>query len=117
MLTSSKRQETQRAQSIDQPIPIWPSKEKTDVCYNRSLDLILDTLAQDIQSSQLGDQPVLSLLAATHNGASAARLINGMETRGLLEFNQDGERNVVPRARNLITLAQLYGTSNKRSGV
>jgi proline dehydrogenase len=80
--------ERARAEKMGYPSPIQPTKDKTDIDYNKALELILDNIDS------------LALCAGTHNEYSSKFLTELVEKKGI---NKEDKR---------IYFAQLLGMSD-----
>jgi proline dehydrogenase len=96
-------------------IPDCLSKILTDQSYNSSIETILRTLKQQLDSDKAST--ALSVIFGTHNTESVGRIIHTLEAEGLAKKTDDGSLRMRKDVSGRVNVAQLYGMFAIPSGL
>lgn len=110
-------QETQRWFAVGNKgkEPVWSVKPETDKCFNDSVEMIMDLIAEDVKTNGQGGAPTVAAMFGTHNAESSSRIIAGLKTRGLAtevgpeDPENQGKLLVDTEARKRVAIGQLFG--------
>ncbi|UZJ52574.1 hypothetical protein CBS101457_001894 [Exobasidium rhododendri] len=105
--------------------PVWPSKDKTDDCYNACTSLLIRRVAEDLDRTEGNpDFAPLGIVLAGHNWTSnmnaiQAMIDDGLASEGLTAPSLSSascpfyQLQLRPRVRGRIHFAQLYGMADE----
>lgn len=93
--------------------PVWPSKDKTDECFDSIASRLTSRLASDSRNSS-PSAPRLGVMIAGHNVDSTIKVVRQLRDReGLAQdlVLEDGRKQIAlaDSLRGRIMFAQLYG--------
>ena len=113
--------------SPDELPPVWYTKDETDACYNKCVDILLDAMAADValpsaRSSWFGfgskpnqlKVPTVGILFGTHNWGSVRLILDRLVQKGLARtegVTPEGESivRIGSEVTERVTMGQLYG--------
>ncbi|WRT63505.1 uncharacterized protein IL334_000410 [Kwoniella shivajii] len=87
--------------------PIWADKSKTDECYNKSVNITLETLKTQLASRD--PQKALSVIFGTHNTDSLSEIFDVLERKELASRSSAGKLKLNKDVSGKVGIAQLYG--------
>lgn len=104
---------------------MWYTKDETDACYNKCVDMLLDAMAADVAQptrkswfgftkSDVPKIPAVGILFGTHNWGSCRLILDRLVEKGLARTEgttPDGESviRVGSDVTERVTMGQLYG--------
>jgi len=109
-LQSSNQQLSVSTDSSHLP-PVFEHKEETDICYNKCVHLLLESIATGMRKGQ----PHVGVLFGTHNWTSAKLVLKTLVEQGLATVAQSGtpEDDLRIKVREevvaQVSVGQLYG--------
>lgn len=81
----------------------------TDKCYTDSINLVLKTLADQLDTRTGRPQLALNIIFGTHNIGSLTEIFAKLEAEGLASKTTSGRLRVRSDAVGKVAIAQLYG--------
>lgn len=106
-----RRRWKKEGRAVYGPDPVWPDKAATDAAYDAGVDLILETLANDVKSERPAS---VAVLFGTHNRHSCELIIDRLRTLGLLVREGGASpRWITPSLDGQVTIGQLFGMADE----
>jgi len=89
--------------------PVWGSKKDTDTCYDACANVLLDSIAEDMEQGSW----TIATLFGTHNWTSADVILDGLVSRGLAKKDDQDRVVIGDQVAERVTFGQLYGMGYK----